>query len=55
MDPLDLMAEWTGRLDRFCAELEQHGMVVERDGLTVKIFVPGRLEEVEHGLSEQTP
>jgi hypothetical protein len=36
----ELVEEWVGRLDRFCAALEQQGFRVERNGLSVRIDPP---------------
>lgn len=33
-------AEWSARLDAFCAALKAHGLAVERDGFTVTIGLP---------------
>jgi hypothetical protein len=38
----ELVEEWVGRLDRFCAALEHEGFRVERDGLSVRIDPPDK-------------
>jgi hypothetical protein len=40
----ELVEEWVGRLDRFCAALEQQGFRVERNGLSVRIDPPAAAE-----------